>query len=174
MNLIFSVLGSPPKTDMDFITNDKAAEYIQGLAKQPKQPFSKLYPNANPLALDLMEQMLAFNPNKRITIESALAHPYFKGLHNIKTEPSCSEPFDFEFEKVEMTKETLQDFMFAEIQFYRPELKDKTWRVTKEEAARHRAEKEKEAKRQAERQKEKAAAAEKEKAAHPAQAPTVK
>ena len=28
------------------------------------------------LALDLLDKMLTFNPNKRITVEEALAHPY--------------------------------------------------------------------------------------------------
>ncbi len=53
-----------------------------------------------PQALDLMEKMLKFNPRKRITVDEALAHPYFTALHNPETEPACPEPFDFSFEQV--------------------------------------------------------------------------
>ena len=69
MNLIFSVLGTPSKSDMKFITNEKALEYIKSLKKQPKIPFNKIYKDANPLALDLLDKMLIFNPHERITVD---------------------------------------------------------------------------------------------------------
>jgi serine/threonine protein kinase len=125
MNLIFSVLGTPSKSDMKFISNEKALEYIKSLKKQPKIPFNKIYKDANPLALDLLDKMLIFNPHERITVDEALAHPYFKSLHNPKTEHACSRAFDFEFEKMNMTKEVLQEFMWQEIQHYRPEVNRK-------------------------------------------------
>lgn len=123
MNLIFNVLGTPSEAEMEFITNSKALEYIKSLKKKPKIPFSKIYKDANPLALDLMERMLTFNPAKRITVEESLAHPYLKSLHNPKTEAKCSRIFDFEFEKEKFTKGTLQESMFREYQIYRPDLK---------------------------------------------------
>ena len=84
--------------------------------------------DANPLALDLLDRMLVFNPHKRISVDEALAHPYLKTLHNVKTESECKRTFDFEFEKNEMTKEVIQEFMWQEIQHFRPELRTKTWR----------------------------------------------
>lgn len=42
-----------------------------------KQPWSRLYPNADPRALDLLDKMLTFNPNKRIGIEEALGDFHF-------------------------------------------------------------------------------------------------
>ena len=38
-------------------------------------------------ALDLLERMLTFNPEKRITIEQALEHPYMESLHSPEDEP---------------------------------------------------------------------------------------
>lgn len=49
---------------------------------KPKQPWQRIYPNADPRALDLLEKMLTFNPNKRITIEDALAHPYLEQYYD--------------------------------------------------------------------------------------------
>jgi len=123
MNLIFGVLGTPSKNDMKFITNEKAREYIKSLKKRPKVPFNKIYKTANPLCLDLLDKMLAFNPHERITVDEALKHPYLKQLHNPQTEYVCTEPFNFEFEKIEMTKPVLREFMWEEIYCFRPHMR---------------------------------------------------
>lgn len=124
MNLIFGVLGTPTEDDYEFISNDKALEYIKSLKKKEKVPFKEVYPKATPLALDLMEKMLTFNPKKRITIEEALKHPYLAALHNEASEPVCEKPFDFTFENVDMTKKVLQDLMWEEIYKFRPNMKE--------------------------------------------------
>lgn len=36
-----------------------------------------MYPKVAPLALDLLEKLLQFDPSKRLTCEEALQHPYF-------------------------------------------------------------------------------------------------
>lgn len=41
-----------------------------------------MYPKANPLAIDLLDKCLTFNPKKRITVEEALAHPYLEPYHD--------------------------------------------------------------------------------------------
>ena len=117
------MLGTPSADEMKFISNDKALEYIKSLKKKPKIPFNKIYKDANPLALDLLDRMLSFDPHARISVDEALAHPYLKSLHNPKAEAKCSRIFDFEFEKQKFTRGTLQENMFREYQLYRPDLK---------------------------------------------------
>ena len=66
-----------------------------------KIPFARLFPNANPDALDLLDRMLAFDPSSRISVEEALEHRYLHIWHDATDEPSCPTPFDFHFEVVE-------------------------------------------------------------------------
>jgi len=124
MNLIFQTLGTPQGDDWSAITNERALEYIKGLKKSTKTPFSALYPKAAPLAIDLMDKLLMFNPLNRISVEQALSHPYFKGLHNPKYEPVCETPFNFDFENTCETKEEIQAHMWDEIYAFRPEVRD--------------------------------------------------
>ncbi|CAJ0912755.1 2150_t:CDS:2 [Entrophospora sp. SA101] len=37
-----------------------------------------MFPDANPLAVDMLEKLLTFNPTKRVTVEEALTHPYLE------------------------------------------------------------------------------------------------
>lgn len=47
---------------MHFIKSEKARRFMKNLPFRPKLPYSSLYPKANPLALDLVEKMLQFDP----------------------------------------------------------------------------------------------------------------
>jgi len=117
LNLILSVVGSQSQQDLEFIVNEKARAYLLSLAEVPKQSWKRLYPNASdPRALDLLDKLLAFNPNQRITVEDALAHPYFEQYYDPSDEPVCLEPFNFEVELDNLPKETLKRMIFEESQ----------------------------------------------------------
>ncbi|XP_059171934.1 mitogen-activated protein kinase 1-like isoform X1 [Physella acuta] len=114
LNHILGVLGSPSQDDLQCIINDKARGYIQSLPYKPKVPWQKLFPNADVKALDLLEKMLTFNPNKRITVEQALAHPYLEQYYDPADEPVAEEPFTFEMELDDLPKERLKELIFQE------------------------------------------------------------
>jgi serine/threonine protein kinase len=67
----------------------QAQDYIRSLPIKPRVPFQTLYPHANPLAIDLLQQMLCFDPAKRISCEAALNHPYLQVWHDPADEPIC-------------------------------------------------------------------------------------
>lgn len=83
-------------------------------------PFGKVYPSANPKAIDLLTKMLIFDPAKRITVESALRHPYLASLHRPKEELTCPRPFSFEFEKLELDKPRLQRLIYEDARAFHP------------------------------------------------------
>jgi serine/threonine protein kinase len=53
-------------------------------------PFAQKFPEADPLAIDLLEKMLQFDPRKRIDVHKALKHPWLAQLHDEAAEPSAS------------------------------------------------------------------------------------
>ncbi|KAF0773677.1 mitogen-activated protein kinase 1 [Aphis craccivora] len=114
LNHILGILGSPTAVDLLCIINDKARSYLQSLPFKPKIAFSKLYPTADPKALDLLDKMLTFNPHNRITVEEALAHPYLEQYYDPADEPVAEEPFRFATELDDLPRETLKQMIFAE------------------------------------------------------------
>ncbi|CAH9094431.1 unnamed protein product [Cuscuta europaea] len=67
LTLINELLGTPEDSDLGFLRSDSARKYVKQLPHVPKQPFSKMFPDMPPLAIDLAEKMLLFDPTKRIT-----------------------------------------------------------------------------------------------------------
>ncbi|CAG8816114.1 35740_t:CDS:2, partial [Racocetra persica] len=94
MNQILQTLGTPGDLTLSRIMSTIAQEYIRNLPRMQKRPFSKIYPNANALAIDLLERLLTFDPAQRITVEEALEHPYLAVWHEPNDEPVCAETFD--------------------------------------------------------------------------------
>uniref|UniRef100_A0AAQ4NN60 Mitogen-activated protein kinase n=1 Tax=Gasterosteus aculeatus aculeatus TaxID=481459 RepID=A0AAQ4NN60_GASAC len=114
LNHILGILGSPSQEDLNCIINIKARNYLLSLPLRCKVPWNRLFPNADPKALDLLDKMLTFNPHKRIEVEEALAHPYLEQYYDPTDEPVAEAPFKFDMELDDLPKETLKELIFAE------------------------------------------------------------
>ncbi|UJR14030.1 hypothetical protein I4U23_001029 [Adineta vaga] len=119
LNLILNVVGSPDEHDLATIGNEKARNYIACLKPRTKQPFTRLFPNTDKNALDLLERLLTFNPNERIDVNDALAHPYLEQHHDINDEPIVSHPFTFEMEMDDHPIVDLKKLIWEESQLIR-------------------------------------------------------
>ncbi|KAF9602173.1 hypothetical protein IFM89_025473 [Coptis chinensis] len=115
------LLGSPDDTSLGFLRSDNARRYVRQLPQYPKQQFSARFSNMSPGAVDLLEKMLVFDPNKRITVDEALCHPYLKSLHDINDEPVCPRPFCFDFEQPSFTEENIKELIWRETVKFNPD-----------------------------------------------------
>ncbi|KAI9176960.1 hypothetical protein LWI28_009246 [Acer negundo] len=124
LDLMTDLLGTPSLDTISRVRNDKARRYLTSMRKKQPVQFSQKFPNADPLALRLLERLLAFDPKDRPTAEEALADPYFKGLSKVEREPSCQpiSKMEFEFERRRVTKEDIRELIFREILEYHPQL----------------------------------------------------
>lgn len=119
LNQILLVLGTPKESTLIKIGSVRAQNYVRSLPYTRKVSFLELFPNANPLALDLLEHMLTLDPNERISVEDALNHPYFKLWHDPQDEPSCQVKFDFKsFETIDDI-DTMKRIIIEEVKSFR-------------------------------------------------------
>ncbi|XP_022159047.1 mitogen-activated protein kinase 3-like [Momordica charantia] len=121
MRLLTELLGTPSESDLGFIRNEDSRRYLRQLPPHPRQPLATVFPHVHPLAIDLVDKMLTFNPTNRITVEAALAHPYLERLHDIADEPVCPEPFSFEFEQQFIDEEQMKEMIYREAVALNPE-----------------------------------------------------
>ncbi|KAM5567037.1 hypothetical protein ABKV19_015249 [Rosa sericea] len=106
------------------IRNEKARRYLSNMKIKKPTPLSQKMPHADPLALRLLERLLAFDPRDRISAEEALSDPYFYGLANKDNEPSKQpiSKLEFDFEKRKLTKDDVRELIYREILEYHPKM----------------------------------------------------
>ncbi|ONK69850.1 uncharacterized protein A4U43_C05F27420 [Asparagus officinalis] len=120
LKLIVNVLGTLDDADLSFIDNPKAHRYIKSLPFSPPIPLSTLYPNANPLAIDLLQKMLVFDPSKRISVTEALQHPYMSPLYDPSANPPAQVPIDLDIDE-DLGEDMIRELMWREMLYYHPE-----------------------------------------------------
>ena len=74
-------------------------QYVSSLPPNQKVPLEMVFPDVPPEALDLIDRMLDLNPNRRISVDEALQHPFLASLHDPEDEPVFTGTLDFSFEQ---------------------------------------------------------------------------
>ncbi len=116
LHLITDLVGKPPAAVISRISNQKARNFLHELPNKPPRQFEHKFRNADPQALDLLKQLLAFDPSDRPTAAQALEHPYFKGLPTVASAdcPPISSQ-QFEFEQHQLTEQDVRNLIYIEV-----------------------------------------------------------
>ncbi|KAL8148609.1 mitogen-activated protein kinase homolog NTF3-like [Apium graveolens] len=120
LKLIINILGSQSENDIEFIDNRKARNFIKSLPYSLGTPFPDLYPHAHPMAIDLLQKMLVFDPAKRISVNDALHHPYMSSLYDPNCNPPAQVPIDLDIDE-DLREDTIREMMWFEMLHYHPE-----------------------------------------------------
>jgi len=118
---ITDILGSPEPDDINMLASDRARAFLIQMGHKPKIPWNVIIPGFNPLAYDLLDKMLTFNPSKRCSVDEALAHPYLEDVRDVDFEVTANGIFSFDFEKWKLSKESYQELFYHEICYFHPE-----------------------------------------------------
>lgn len=149
--LIFEVIGTPAKKELAFVKSEQAMQFMRSLNTIKKVAFKHIFPGANPKAIDLLENMLVFDPAKRISVDDALNHPYFASVASqyvgcrqhffslcvltpnlpprappiryTDPEPEMPPEFEFDFENAKLSKADLRRLIVDEVKSFRAEVR---------------------------------------------------
>ncbi|KIY67507.1 Pkinase-domain-containing protein [Cylindrobasidium torrendii FP15055 ss-10] len=77
---IMRVIGTPSDAQLKAMAKDTPEVLNKSFPKYPRIPLSQVVPKATPQAIDLLERLLKFDPNERLSASDALNHPYFQAV----------------------------------------------------------------------------------------------
>eukprot|EP01012_Entosiphon_sulcatum_P003546 TRINITY_DN1116_c0_g1_i1.p1 TRINITY_DN1116_c0_g1~~TRINITY_DN1116_c0_g1_i1.p1 ORF type:complete len:415 (-),score=72.50 TRINITY_DN1116_c0_g1_i1:426-1628(-) len=117
---VTNVIGTPVAEDLAAIGSEQARQFMLTLEPKAPIPFEDLFPKANPVVVDLLSRMLLFNPNRRLTIDEALDHPFFAPLHDPADVPVAAARFYFPSD-AQLTKHQMKEIVFQQVLKFHPE-----------------------------------------------------
>ena len=118
IKLILDVLGTQSIDDLKFISNTSAKNFVMQFKGKPKKDWNKILKTDNPYAVDLVDKMLSFNPEKRYSIEQCLNHPYLKNMREGIEDPIFNGKINLDFDDKNITLSELFVYLVKEINSY--------------------------------------------------------
>ena len=88
--------------------------FVDSLPRRQRVPFSEKLRCNDESALDLLENILVFDPRKRINATECLTHDYLRPYHDPRDEPVAAEKFDWSFNDADLPVDTWKVMMHAE------------------------------------------------------------
>ncbi|CAI9729205.1 extracellular signal-regulated kinase 2-like [Octopus vulgaris] len=129
IEVIMSTIQPPKQEDIDSLKSMYGASILEKAQLRPKKNLSEILKDIPPEAVDLVMKLLHFNPDKRITVDEGLQHPYVarfrKPLEEISFDSDIVTCFSDEIQlSVEDYKKKLYE-MIVEKNFWQTKHHDK-------------------------------------------------
>eukprot|EP00949_MAST-11_sp_MAST-11-sp1_P004188 g4188.t1 len=97
LQLITDVMGTPSESDIRSIGGTYARRVLRSLPHRSPRSLSRIFPRADPGAVDLVQRMLYFDSSKRLTAAEALRHDWLQPMHDEIADMVIEKPLEQEF-----------------------------------------------------------------------------
>ncbi|KAJ5623392.1 mitogen-activated protein kinase Hog1 [Penicillium lividum] len=129
-SLFVNLLGNPTEKIVEKIKNKNTRAFVQSLPQCKRLPLTETFPGVDQEAVDILEKMLSFDVDERISAEVALSHPYVATYHDPTDEPIVENQFDWRFDNVEVNTDALKTAVFKEVLFFRQQALHRRRQIT--------------------------------------------
>ncbi|KAL0488164.1 alpha-1,3-mannosyl-glycoprotein 2-beta-N-acetylglucosaminyltransferase [Acrasis kona] len=109
-------LGTPSKEEVRGSNNGR--QFVAKMDFKEKMDFEKEYKGHDSQAVDLLKKMLTIDPDKRISAEEAMRHPYFAQIFDPEDTTRADNVFEFGYENNMKTIEDIKQETFKVILQY--------------------------------------------------------
>ena len=97
---IHSLLGRPPAHVLDCIGSRRIRDHVEALPASEPAAWRTVFPHAPAGAVELVSQLLRWDPDERLTAGEALSHPWLRAYWRDADATTFPSPFD-QFSEVE-------------------------------------------------------------------------
>mmetsp|Transcript_64501 Transcript_64501/g.135352 ORF Transcript_64501/g.135352 Transcript_64501/m.135352 type:complete len:445 (+) Transcript_64501:163-1497(+) len=119
LNMIFNLLGTPKESDIDLLEREDAKKYIRCFQAREGEGLAARFPLVDADSVDILEQMLRFNPSSRTPVDRALEHRLFTEIREPSNETVARGFITLEFEKEpDLDEPLLRKYFCKEIRHY--------------------------------------------------------
>lgn len=87
---IMNTITKPSRQDIASIGSHYAASVLEKMPQRPRKPLDLIITQSHTAAIDMVQRLLVFAPQKRLTVEQCLVHPYVVQFHNPSEEPTLN------------------------------------------------------------------------------------
>jgi len=120
LEAVLRLVGKPSQEFIDHITDQDSRQLVDAIMQKDFEgvDLAAVFPASDEDCLDFLRQCLELNPNKRLTVEQALEHPYLANA----TLPASDEEYNrvheemfFEFEDINLSEMELRCLLVNEV-----------------------------------------------------------
>jgi mitogen-activated protein kinase 1/3 len=123
LNMIFNLLGTPSEADIELLEREDAKRYIRCFAARQGEGLQARFPMVEPDSIDILNQMLRFNPSSRTAVATMLEHNLFVEIKDPEMETTAPTHIILDFEKEpDLDEILLRKHFCKEVQIYHPEV----------------------------------------------------
>ncbi|CEJ55653.1 hypothetical protein PMG11_01901 [Penicillium brasilianum] len=116
--VITELLGNPPGNVMANITSENTLKFIRSLPKRSRRSLATIIPTACRTAINLLDKLLQFDPEKRCSAAAALESEYLAPYHDPEDEPVAPKSCDWSFLEADLSVDVWKTIMYAEVLDY--------------------------------------------------------
>ncbi len=114
LKTVFKVVGTPDEELLEKIDSKKTALYLKSLMEVKRKDIGNLLGILDPEAVNLLENLLVLDPDRRYDVEQALSHSYFNDCRE-KDFEVCGPKYDDKNEKLDLDCEGWRELIWKEI-----------------------------------------------------------
>jgi len=123
LNMIFNLIGTPIDVDIESLERDDARRYLKCFAKREGTGFEAKFPHVEEPSIEMLQRMLRFNPNERVSVVQALDMRLLAEFRDPAKETTAPRLVQLEFEKEpDLDEGLLRKYFSREIRKYHPEI----------------------------------------------------
>jgi mitogen-activated protein kinase 1/3 len=120
---IINVLGTPAASDIDYLPEQHPTrQFLAQFECTSRKSWKDMCPTATPLALELIQGLLVYHPNQRLSVHEALKSEFFSELEYMYEEHSWAvHKIDWDFDSFQPNdKRQLQNLLYLECAAFHP------------------------------------------------------
>jgi len=123
MNVIFNVLGTPTEAEIEGQDRSDARRYLRRFAKRQGSGLKSRFGHLATEEVEMLERMLRFDPQKRLTVPEALEHGLFAGIRDPRKEVTAPSLVTLEFEaEKDLDEALLRKYLCKEMRKFHPDV----------------------------------------------------